>query len=76
MAQMNLFTKQKYSHRCEKQTYGYRGGGINWEIEIDICIHTTTYKIDKGLLYSTGSSMQYSIMTYMKNLKKSGCMCN
>ena len=28
--QMNLFTKQKYSHRCRKQTYDYqgiRGGG-------------------------------------------------
>ena len=40
-AQMNLFTKQKWSHRCRKQTYGYqgiraRGGGINWEIGIDI----------------------------------------
>ena len=29
MAQMNLFTKQKYSHRCKKknkQTYGYQRG--------------------------------------------------
>ena len=24
---MNLFTKQKQSHRCRKQTYGYRGEG-------------------------------------------------
>ena len=24
--QMNLFTKQKQSHRCGKQTYGYQGG--------------------------------------------------
>ena len=23
---MNLFTKQKQSHRCRKQTYGYQGG--------------------------------------------------
>ena len=22
---MNLFTKQKSSHRCRKQTYGYKG---------------------------------------------------
>ena len=40
MVQMNLFTKQKYTHRCRKQTYGYQGekegGGINWEIGIDI----------------------------------------
>ena len=37
--QMNLFTKQKYSYGCRKQTRGYqgiRGGGINWEIGIDI----------------------------------------
>ena len=29
MAQMNLFTKQKLSHRCRKETHGYleeRGG--------------------------------------------------
>ena len=40
MVQMNLFTKQKQSYRCRKQIYGYRGvtagGGINWEIGIDI----------------------------------------
>ena len=26
MVEMNLFTKQKSSHRCRKQTYGYQGG--------------------------------------------------
>ena len=26
MVQVNLFTKQKLSHRCRKQTYGYQGG--------------------------------------------------
>ena len=37
--QMSLFPKQKETHRQRKQTYGYqgiRGGGINWEIGIDI----------------------------------------
>ena len=32
MIQMNLFTKQKQTHRHRKQTYGYqrgRGGGTN-----------------------------------------------
>ena len=37
---MNLLsTKQKQSHRCRKQSYGYqggKGGGINWEIGTDI----------------------------------------
>ena len=45
---MNLFIKQKYSHRCRKQTYGYQGiktegdklGDCDWHI------HTTIYKID------------------------------
>ena len=38
IVQMNLFTKQKLSHRCRKQTYGYQGerGGINWGIMTDI----------------------------------------
>ena len=26
MVQMNLFTKDKQSHRCRKQIYGYQGG--------------------------------------------------
>ena len=67
---MNLFTKQKQSHRCKKQTYGYQAGkvgeGINWEIGIDI--HTLLYikqLTKKDLLYSTGNSTQYSVMTYM-----------
>ena len=39
MVQMNLFTKQRYSHSCRKQTYCYQGGkerGISWEVGIDI----------------------------------------
>ena len=75
MAQMNLFTKQKQSHRRRKQTYGYQGGkgggGINWEIGIDIytllCIKQIT---NKDLLYSTKKSTQYSVMTYMGNESK------
>ena len=47
MVQMNLFARQKYRHRRREQTYGHqggksgcrgvgRGGGMNWEIGIDI----------------------------------------
>ena len=42
ITQMNLFTKQKQTHRLRKQTYGHRrgkvgvGGGINWEFGIEI----------------------------------------
>ena len=75
MVQMNIFTKQKLSHRCinRKQTYGYQEGkgGINWEIEIDI--YTLLYiKItNKDLLCSTGNSTQYSVKACMgKESKK------
>ena len=69
---MNLSTKQKCSCRCRKQTYGYpgiRGGGeINQEIEITTYTKQTT---NKDLLYTTGKSAQYSLMTYMgKESKK------
>ena len=51
---------------------GGRGGGINWEIEIDI--HTLLYIkqiTHKDLLYSTGNSTHYPVMTYMgKESKK------
>ena len=61
---MNLFIKQ--SHRCRKQTYGCQGetgGGINWEIGINICTLQYIRQItNKDLLY-IGS--QNSIMTYM-----------
>ena len=34
---MNLFAKQKYSHRCRKQTYSYQGekcrAGREWDIQ-------------------------------------------
>ena len=38
MIHMNLFIKQKYTHRYRKQTYGYqRGkGGMNWGFGINI----------------------------------------
>ena len=28
MIQMNLFTKQKQTHRLREQTYGYQGGRV------------------------------------------------
>ena len=38
MIQMNLFTKQKQTHRYRKQIYGYQieWGGINYKLEINI----------------------------------------
>ena len=65
---MNLPTKQKQSHRCRKQSYGYQGGkeGRDKLGDWDWHIHVTKYKTDnKDLLYSTVNSTQYSVMTYM-----------
>ena len=55
MVQMNRFAGQKVRHRCREQMYGHQGGkavagggggGMNWEIGIDmytlICIKRIT----------------------------------
>ena len=68
---MSLLTKQKQSHRRRKRTYGYRVGkdarekGVNWDIVTDI--YTLLYKqiVNKNVLYRTGNSTQYYVMTYM-----------
>ena len=75
MVQVNLFTKQKQSHRCKKQTYGYwraREEGINWETEIGIYTLLYIKQItNKDLLYSAENSTQYSLMANMgKESKK------
>ena len=45
---------------------GKEGGGINWEVGIDIYILLHIKWIDKKpLLYSPESSIQYSVMAYM-----------
>ena len=71
---MDLFTKEKQNYRCRKQTWlpGDGGGGINWEIGIDVYILLYIKQItSKNLLYSTRNSTQYSVMTYMgKESKK------
>ena len=42
------------------------GGGINWEFVIDIyTLLYMKYITNKSLLYSTGNSIQYSVITYM-----------
>ena len=68
---MNLFTKQKQSHRCRKTSLpGERREGINWEIDIYTLLYIKQIT-NKNLLYSTGNSIQDSVMTYMgKESKK------
>ena len=74
---MNLFTKQEQSYRYQKQTYGCQSGNVGVRDKSgaqDEHTHTTMYKIDnqKDILYSTGNSTQYSMITYKKkeSLKK------
>ena len=55
MVQMNLFTKQKLSHRCRRQTWLSRGkwGGINWEIGIDIYTFRSVQSLSHVQLFAT-----------------------
>ena len=53
-----------------------KGGGVNWEIGIDIYTLLYIQQItNKDLLFSTGNSTQYSVMAYVgKNLKADICI--
>ena len=52
-------------------TKGERGEGINWEIGVDIyTLLYIKYITNKKLLYSTGNSTQYSVMTYTETESK------
>ena len=62
MAQMNLSTKQKQTHRHRDQTCGFwgQGGrGMDWEFGVGRCklLHLEWIN-DKVLLYSTGKYIQ------------------
>ena len=61
MIQINLFTKQKHTHRLREQTYGYQGEGWGEGIvrQFGIDMYTLLYLkwiTNKDLLYSTGNS--------------------
>ena len=70
MIQMNLFTKQKPTCRYQKQMHGYQTGNVGRRINqaLQLNTHILLYirKItNKDLLYSTGNSTQYSVITYL-----------
>ena len=49
MIQMNLFLKQKETHRLQKQTYSYQRGKVGKRDKLgvwDSHIHSTIYEID------------------------------
>ena len=65
MVQMKLFAKQKQRQRHREQMYGHQGGEEEWvdlETGIDIyallCINGY-----ENLLYGSGNSTQYSVVT-------------
>ena len=78
MIQMNLFTKQKKTDlENEPMITGEKvWGEIDWEFGIDM--YTLLYlkqMTNKDLLYSTGNSAQYSVITQMgKEFEKNRCL--
>ena len=65
MRQGNLFTKQKQTQRCRKQTYGYWKGTRGHKFGINR--YTVLYMKqinNKGLLYSTGNYIWYRVIAY------------
>ena len=74
MIQMDIFKKQKQTHRQtdlwlpKEKGQGQREVGINQEFRINIHILLyEKYIINKDLLHSsTGNATQYSVITYME----------
>ena len=68
MTQMNLFTKQKQTHRHKKTDLWLPGGGgvggaLDWEFGISRCkLLYIEWINNKVLLYSTGNCIQYPVI--------------
>ena len=71
MIQINLFAKQKQTHRHRKQTGLLKGKGkerINQELKINVKTLPYIKQItNKDLLYSTGNYTQYFVITHKGN---------
>ena len=71
MTQMNLFTKQKKTHRLREQTYGHRGGRLGEGIarEFGMHMHTQQYLkwiANKDLLHSTWTCVQCNVAAWKR----------
>ena len=68
---MNLFTKQKQTHRHRKQSYGYQSGK-GCRDKLGVGIHTTIYKIDKqqGPTAVIYRMVQYSQINVIPHINK------
>ena len=70
---MNLYTKQKQTHRYRKQTYGYQREKEERRDKLgvwDYQIQNTIHKIDKQKGFTIQHSELHSIPIMEKNLKK------
>ena len=70
MMQMNIFTKQKrlidFEHKFIVTKEERSRGGMDWGFGTGICtlLHMESM-VSRDLLYSTGNSIQYSVITSM-----------
>ena len=79
MTQMNLFIKQKQTHRLRKQIYhdqrGKKGGRMDWGL--GLAFHTTVYGMDcqwgPAVQHSEFCSIFCHNLNGKKNLEK--CIC-
>ena len=67
ITQMNLFPRQKQTHRSRNQTYGCQRENVGGrgKLESSGFTHTHTYETDKDLLCSTENPTQYCVTTYI-----------
>ena len=63
---MNLFTKQKQTHRLKERTYDCQGARIVMEFGMDMyALLYLKWITNRSLLYSTGNSAQCSVAAGM-----------
>ena len=70
---MNIFTKQKQTHRYRKQIYGYQieWGEINYKLEINIYTFLYIKQVNnKDLQYTTGNYIRFLVIIYKESEKE------
>ena len=77
MIQMNLFTKQKETHRLRKQTYGCQGEGVVKDFgKVMYTLLYLKWIPSKDLVYSTGNSLNVLCQSGCEGcLGENGYMC-
>ena len=78
--QMNLFTKQKQTHRLKTNLWLPKGKGgvgrMDWRFGISICtLWYMEWMVNRDLQYSTWNSTQYSVIIYMGKESEKEWIC-